>query len=198
MATRYVDQYGLEHYHELIKNELVTATQAGATAAWTGAVDASALAPGKTIIYTLPNGSAAGTATLNLTLPSGETTGAKPVLDSRGEAVTDAYQAGCDLLMVYDGTSWRVLNDPDSYDKIGRRIYKAAQTFTSGTVTGATFAPTGYTYKAGDEDLIEVYMNGLKMTAAEYTAAQSGAGMEITLTTSITAGGDTIEMVLRK
>lgn len=191
MSNRFLDIYGVEHYHNLIKTEAVAATQTEATNVWTGELDATALAPGKSILYTMPDGSTAGAATLNLTLSDGTTTGAKAVKTLTGENVASAYTAGI-LHMVYDGTNWTILHGPE-------RAFKTNQTLTAGNVTSATFAPTGYSYENGDENLIEVYMNGLKMTGAEYTAAQSGTGITVTFASAITAGtGDTIEMVLRK
>lgn len=109
MSKRFLDIFGVEHYHNLIKTEMITATQSGATNAWTGETDATGLAKGKHIVYTLPNGSAAGAATLNLTYPDGTTSGAKAVKTIDGDAVTTAWPTGSSVAMVYDGTAWRII-----------------------------------------------------------------------------------------
>ena len=80
-----------------------------------------------------------------------------------------------------------------------RRIYKDVQTLTAGTVSAITFSPTGYTYDTDDEYFLEIYLNGLKLNANEYTATYANSVITVTFTTPITAGNsDVIEMVLRK
>lgn len=88
-------------------------------------------------------------------------------------------------------------------------IYKDVETFTTGTVTGTIFSPTGYTYTQGDENFLDVYLNGLKLISTEYTAAPNIItennettinGISITLTNSFTVNSndEILEMVLRK
>lgn len=170
----------------------ITSTNSTASNEWIGSYNASGLAPGKSILYTMPDGSIAGDATLNLTLKDGTTTGTKSVKTLMGASVRSAYPAGCILHMVYDGTDWIVVHGPE-------RVFKSKQPLTAGTVTNVTFAPTGYLYESGDENLIEVYMNGLKMDSDEYTAAKQGVAIRVTFVNTITANlGDIIEMILRK
>lgn len=170
----------------------ITSTNSTASNEWTGSYNASGLAPGKSILYTMPDGSIAGDATLNLTLKDGTTTGTKSVKTLMGASVRSAYPAGCILHMVYDGTDWIVVHGPE-------RVFKSKQPLTAGAVTNVTFAPTGYLYESGDENLIEVYMNGLKMDSDEYTAARQGVSIRVTFVNTITASlGDIIEMILRK
>lgn len=112
MANRYLDKYGLEYYHNLIKNglvEYITGTQNAATNAWTGVTTSPALFAGKVIIYHLPYAGTGTAATLNLTLPGGSTTGAKAVQNESG-AITTQYGAGSEILMVYTGVMWRSLS----------------------------------------------------------------------------------------
>lgn len=170
----------------------ITSTNSTASNEWTGSYNASGLAPGKSVLYTMPDGSIAGDATLNLTLKDGTTTGTKSVKTLMGASVRSAYPAGAILYIVYDGTDWIVVHGPE-------RVFKSKQPLTAGAVTNVTFAPTGYLYESGDENLIEVYMNGLKMDSDEYTAARQGVSIRVTFVNTITANlGDIIEMILRK
>lgn len=106
--SKYLDKYGLEHYHDLIKSgliEYIEGTQTGATSTWTGVSTTPALFKGKMIIYHLPYAGAAAVPTLNLTLPGGTTTGAKAV----GTDAGTNYGAGADIPLVYNGSAWKNL-----------------------------------------------------------------------------------------
>lgn len=194
MATRFLDIFGMEHYHNLIKTEVVTATQAEATNAWTGDVDAAGLPVGKHILYKLTEGSASGPATLNLTFPNGTTSGAIPVKRVSGNTVNSAYPAGTELFMIYDGTDWKVLREQ------GQTFKKRMAITSAGDFDNIIFDPTGYTYEGGDESLIDVYLNGLRLDSTEYTAAYTSSNLKITITNTFDPGdGDNvIEMDLRK
>lgn len=84
---------------------------------------------------------------------------------------------------------------------IGRRIYKKRVELVSQSSFGnLVFNPTGYSYDTGDEDLLDVYLNGLRLDSTEYTATVTGSQISISLTnmTDIVTGEDVVEMVLRK
>lgn len=112
MATtpRYMDKFGLEYYHNLIRKgliEYIVGTQTSATNAWTGVSKSPSLFAGKVIIYHLPFAGTGAAATLNLTLTSGATTGAKAVQNETAGAVTTEYAADSDIFMVYTGSVWK-------------------------------------------------------------------------------------------
>ena len=95
--------------------EYIVGTQTAATGAWTGVTKSPALYVGKTIAYKLPfKGS--GSASLNLTLANGTTTGAKAVYagDTR---LTTHYPANSIMIMTWNGTDWRTnpYYDTDTY-----------------------------------------------------------------------------------
>ena len=93
--------------------EYIVGTQASATNLWTGVstdtgCSNGTLYTGKVIIYHLPIAGTSTAATLNLTLPDNTTTGAKNVYRLATTTTTTNFAAGCDILMVYDGTNWKV------------------------------------------------------------------------------------------
>ena len=93
--------------------EYIVGTQASATSSWKGTstdtgCSSGALYTGKVIIYHLNQAGSSSAATLNLTLPDGTTTGAKNVYRLASTTTTTNFAAGCDILMVYDGTNWKV------------------------------------------------------------------------------------------
>lgn len=91
--------------------EYIVGTQTAATNAWTGTTASAALYTGKTIAYYLPYNGNSSSATLNLTLSDGTTTGAKNVRINNTN-VTNNFPAATIILLVYDGTYWKV----DNYD----------------------------------------------------------------------------------
>ena len=93
--------------------EYIIGTQTAATNAWTGVstdtgCSSSTLYTGKVIIYHLNQAGSSSAATLNLTLPDGTKTGAKNVYRLNNTTTTTNFVAGCDILMVFDGTNWKV------------------------------------------------------------------------------------------
>lgn len=107
---RFMDKYSLEYYHNLIKKglfEYIVGTQTASTNAWTGVSTFPELWPGKVIIYHLPYASTSSTATLNLTLTNGDTTGPIRIQREEGTEVTAEYLAGSDIFMVYTGNTWK-------------------------------------------------------------------------------------------
>lgn len=93
--------------------EYIVATQSAATNLWTGVstdtgCSNGTLYVGKVIIYHLSVAGTSTAATLNLTLPDGTKTGAKNVYRLATTTTTTNFAAGCDILMVFDGTNWKV------------------------------------------------------------------------------------------
>ena len=174
MSNRFLDIYGVEHYHNLIKTEAVTATQAAATNVWTGELDASGLAPGKSILYTMPDGSTAGAATLELTLADGTTTGAKAVKTLTGANAAPAYQAGSILHMVYDGTNWTILNRPEI---LPITMGGTGATTASAALTNLGAAASGHKHAAEDitSGTLAVARGGTGATTASAALTSLGA-----------------------
>ena len=93
--------------------EYIIGTQNSDTNAWTGTstdtgCSNKTIYTGKVIIYHLPKAGTSSAATLNLTLPDGSTTGAKTVYRLASTTTTTTFASGCDILMVFDGTNWKV------------------------------------------------------------------------------------------
>lgn len=151
MASKFLDSTGLSHLWVLLKEkfadkrapiEIIRGTQTASTYAWKGVTTASALTNGMVILYVLPYDGKPISATLNLTLANGTTTGAKPVYLYGTTRVTTHYSAGSRIFMTYDTSAgaaggWFVQGDRDSnyYDRIrwGNTI-TARSAITSGTV----------------------------------------------------------------
>lgn len=110
--------------------DVIVGTQTAATGSWTGVAKFSELKDGQRIAYWLPyNGS--GNATLNLTLSTGSTTGAKNCYYSGTSRITTQYPAGNVIHLTYResvsiaGSStkytgwWADANyNSDTYDRI--------------------------------------------------------------------------------
>lgn len=93
--------------------EYIIGTQQSATNLWTGVstdtgCSNKTIYTGKVIIYHLPQAGSSSSATLNLTLPDGTTTGGKNVYRLASTTTTTNFASGCDILMVFDGTNWKV------------------------------------------------------------------------------------------
>lgn len=89
--------------------------------------------------------------------------------------------------------------------KIGRRIYKERYVLPEGSGDEMyLFGPTGYTYDTGDENLMDVYFNGLRLDSTEYTVnvieSVLGSHINVILTNvrDTKSGEDVLELVLRK
>lgn len=122
--------------------EYIVGTQASATNLWTGTstdtgCSSGALYTGKTIIYHLPIAGTSTAATLNLTLPDGTTTGAKNIYRQASSTVTTTFAADCDILMVYDGTQWKVnaYVDTTNSNSIGYQIRTDKGVYVNGAST---------------------------------------------------------------
>ena len=84
----------------LSNTEVIVGTQTAATGAWTGVASFSELKDGQQIVYWLPY-AGSGSATLNLTLSGGGTTGAKNVYYSGATRLSTHYAAGNAIHLTY-------------------------------------------------------------------------------------------------
>lgn len=128
--------------------DVIVGTQTAATGSWTGVAKFSELKDGQRIAYWLPyNGS--GNATLNLTLSTGSTTGAKNCYYSGTSRITTQYPAGNVIHLTYResvsiaGSStkytgwWADANyNSDTYDRIkySQSIKCGSTDITSGLI----------------------------------------------------------------
>lgn len=121
--------------------EYIVGTQESATNRWTGvSIDTGCsngtLYTGKTIIYHLPVAGTSSAATLNLTLPDETTTGNINIYRLANSTVTTTFASGCDILMVYDGTQWKVNAYVDSNtNTIGYQLRTNSGIFKNGSST---------------------------------------------------------------
>ena len=99
----------LNNLYDVQAIEYIESTQASATNAWTGVTKSASLEAGKTIAYKLNKDGTSSNATLNLTLTPSGTTGAKAIYMNGVDNVTNEFEAGAVILMLYDGTAWQVL-----------------------------------------------------------------------------------------
>lgn len=120
--------------------EYIVGTQTATTASWTGVTADSALVAGKTIAYKLPQTSGSN-ATLNLTLSTGATTGAKAVYYNTTRVSTQ-YPANSIIHMTYDGSYWRITNyNSDTQNRIRlQNVITAAEAITAGHIICGTSA----------------------------------------------------------
>lgn len=118
--------------------EYIVGTQTATTASWTGVTTDSTLVAGKTIAYKLPQTSASN-ATLNLTLSTGATTGAKAVYYNTTRVSTQ-YPANSIIHMTYDGSYWRITNyNSDTQNRMRlQNIITAAEAITAGHIICGT------------------------------------------------------------
>lgn len=95
---RLEDIQGEFHYPKNTVHTVI-GTQTASTGSWTGNLDLPSLYDGLTIMYYLPY-AGSGSATLNLTLSDGTTTGAINCYYSTGRLTTH-YGYGCNIIMTY-------------------------------------------------------------------------------------------------
>ncbi len=88
--------------------EYIVGTQAAATNAWTGVSKDSSLTTGKIIAYYLPYAGTSTAATLQLTMADGTTTAAIDIKRQGGSTVTTHFAVDNVIIMIYDGTYWKV------------------------------------------------------------------------------------------
>ena len=127
--------------------EVIVGTQAAATNAWTGNATFSELKDGQTILYWLPFAGTSSSATLNLTLSDGTTTGAMPVYINGTTRCSTHVAVGNITLMTYrentpingsgNYTGWWINRNQDTttnyYDRIN---YKASVTAVGAIAAG--------------------------------------------------------------
>lgn len=113
------------------QTEFIVGTQTAATGAWTGVTQADRLHDGMRILYRLPY-AGSGNASLNLTLSTGEKTGAKDIYRYGTTHLTTHYGAGSLIPMTYLESEDAWICDAD---------YTISATYTSGyCTTGASTA----------------------------------------------------------
>lgn len=91
-----------------IEIEYIVGTQTTGTSSWTGVTKDKTLKVGKIIAYKLPYASSSAAASLKLTLADGTQTAAIPLRRLGSSPVTTQFTVNNVLLLVYDGTYWRV------------------------------------------------------------------------------------------
>lgn len=151
--------------------EYIVGTQDTATNLWTGvstdvACKEGTLYTGKVIIYHLPVAGTSTASTLNLTLPDGTTTGGINVYRLATTTVTTTFVSGCDILMVYDGTNWKVNAYVDTNDNtVAYRIRTVSAPYKNGAST------TAYRYQLLVETLdgLEAFTSTSNKTTATKT-----------------------------
>lgn len=131
---------GLEISNDVISNtqgiEYIVGTQAAATSKWTGVSTDENLKVGKIIAYYLPYAGTSTAATLALTMADGTTTREISLQYKPNSAVTTQFPAGSIIILVYDGTYWRV---NASYDT-DTNTYPTGYCVTNGAVAAKTAA----------------------------------------------------------
>ncbi|MBQ9330744.1 MAG: hypothetical protein IJ221_07190 [Oscillibacter sp.] len=152
--AKYLDSAGLGYFWSKLKAllaakadaeevaERVAGTQSGTTGAWTGVSAAGSLRDGKEILYYLPY-AGSGSATLNLTLSTGKTTGAKAVYRYGTTRVTTQYPAGSWVRLTYvaEKNGWYADADYDAntYDRVRwNNAVTAASAVAANTLIGGT------------------------------------------------------------
>ena len=152
--AKYLDSAGLGYFWSKLKAllaakadaeevaERVAGTQSGTTGAWTGVSAAGSLRDGKEILYYLPY-AGSGNATLELTLSTGKTTGAKAVYRYGTTRVTTQYPAGSWVRLTYvaEKNGWYADADYDAntYDRVRwNNAITAASAVAANTLIGGT------------------------------------------------------------
>ena len=138
--------------------EFIIGTQTASTAAWTGvSTKISALTAGTVIFYKLPYASANANVTLNLTLTTGKTTGAKNVFFVNTTRVKQQYAVNAIICLMYDGTQWRVINPytDKNDDHIDRNRF-----VTTGVLIKEAFT-SDYGFICGDSEGYEKLVSGV-------------------------------------
>lgn len=159
---------GIDIANDVISNtqgiEYIVGTQTAATSKWTGNSTDEELKVGKIIAYYLPYAGATTAATLALTMADGTTTREISLQLKPGFSVTTNFPAGSIIILVYDGTYWRV---NASYDT-DTNTYTTGYCVTNGAVAAKTASCTfGYRGDANYFPCLFRYAN----TAADATLA---------------------------
>lgn len=136
---------GIDIANDVISNtqgiEYIVGTQTAATSKWTGVSTDETLKVGKIIAYYLPFAGTSTVATLALTMADGTTTREISLQLKPNATVTTQFPAGSIIILVYDGTYWRV---NASYDT-DTNTYTTGYCVTNGAVAAKTASCTfGY------------------------------------------------------
>lgn len=144
--TTYSAGNGIDITNTIIKNtqgiEYIVGTQTAATAVWTGNSTDEALYIGKIIAYYLPYAGTSTAATLTLTMKNGATTEAIRLLRVGSNTITTQFAANNVIILIYDGTYWRVSAYYDSDTNTVPTGYCA-----TGASTAAKSATCTYGYR---------------------------------------------------
>lgn len=194
--TNYSKTTDIQNNKNLAKGvEYIVGTQAAATNKWTGVstdtgCSSGTIYTGKVIIYHLPVASSSSAATLNLTLPDGTTTGAITIYRLASSTVTTTFGVDCDILMVFDGTNWKVNAYVDSNtNTIGYQL----RTEKSNYINGGSTSIYRYQLLVETENGLEAFTstsNSTKTTKTQLTPSYlpSGDIRYYSASTEITSG----------
>ncbi len=131
---------GIDIANDVISNtqgiEYIVGTQTAATSKWTGVSTDETLKVGKIIAYYLPFAGTSTVATLALTMADGTTTREISLQYKPNSSVTTQFPAGSIIILVYDGTYWRV---NASYDT-DTNTYPTGYCVTNGSVAAKAAA----------------------------------------------------------
>ena len=131
---------GIDITEDVISNtqgiEYIVGTQTAATSKWTGVSTDETLKVGKIIAYYLPFAGTSTVATLALTMADGTTTREISLQYKPNSSVTTQFPAGSIIILVYDGTYWRV---NASYDT-DTNTYPTGYCVTNGSVAAKAAA----------------------------------------------------------
>lgn len=131
---------GIDLTNDVISNtqgiEYIVGTQTAATSKWTGVSTDETLKVGKIIAYYLPYAGTSTAATLALTMADGTTTREISLQLKPNATVTTQFPAGSIIILVYDGSYWRV---NASYDT-DTNTYPTGYCLTSGSVAAKAAA----------------------------------------------------------
>ena len=127
-------------------------------------------------MYHLPIAGTSSAATLNLTLPDGTTTGNINIYRQADSTVTTTFAAYCDILMVYDGTQWKVNAYVDTNtNTIGYQL----RTEKSNYINGGSTSIYRYQLLVETENGLEAFTstsNSTKTTKTQLTPSYLPSG----------------------
>lgn len=180
---------GIDITSDVISNtqgiEYIVGTQTAATNAWTGVSTDSSLSTGKIIAYKLPYAGTSYAATLQLTMADGTTTSAIELRRAGAGSVTTHFAVNNVIIMVYDGTYWRVsayydTNNntvPTGYCTTGASTAAKKATCTDGYRDDANYFPCLFKYantaanaklaiSSYAETALPIYVNGARTSSS--------------------------------
>lgn len=161
------------------KAEYIEGTQTASTNVWTGvSTTIGNLKKGQVIYYKLPYASTNANVTLNLTLKTGELTGAKNVYYEGTTFVKQQYPVNSVIGLVYDGSAWRVIN------RYTNTTYSTASTSSNGLMSstdktilnGSRAILNGATDNASSDEY-KVTITGVTLTGGTLIAVLNNRGL---------------------